>query len=74
MALLLRLDFLWQQFIAALLSRRRYRRGVGVCFPRLSVWRVGEQGVRERHQEGFDGVEFGRGDGAVMREIVDDAP
>ena len=30
--------------------------------------------MHERHQEGFDGVEFGRGDGAVMREIVDDAP
>jgi hypothetical protein len=45
-----------------------------VCFPRLSVRRVGEQGMHERHQEGFDGVEFCRGDGAVMREIVDDAP
>ena len=30
--------------------------------------------MHERHQEGFDGVEFSRGDGAVMREIVDDAP
>ena len=30
--------------------------------------------MHERHQEGFDGVEFSRGDGAVMRKIVDDAP
>jgi hypothetical protein len=30
--------------------------------------------VHERHQEGFDGVEFSRGDGAIMREIVDDPP
>jgi hypothetical protein len=30
--------------------------------------------TNERHQEGFDGVEFGRGDGIVMREIVDDVP
>ena len=28
----------------------------------------------ERHQEGFDGVEFSRSDGAATREIVDDAP
>jgi hypothetical protein len=35
---------------------------------------IGEQGVYERHQERFNSVEFGRGDGAVMREIVDDAP
>jgi hypothetical protein len=30
--------------------------------------------VYERHQEGFDGVEFSRGNGAIMREIVDDPP
>jgi hypothetical protein len=28
----------------------------------------------EWHQEGFDGVEFSRGDGAVTREIVDHVP
>lgn len=56
------------------MSRRRHWRGVGVCFPRLSIGRVGEQGMHQWHQEGFDGVEFSRGDGAVTREIVDDAP
>jgi hypothetical protein len=30
--------------------------------------------VHERHQEGFDGVEFSRSAGTVTREIVDDAP
>ena len=30
--------------------------------------------MHERNQEGLNGVEFSRGDGAVMREIVDDAP
>jgi hypothetical protein len=30
--------------------------------------------MHERHQEGFNSVEFGRDDGIVAREIVDDAP
>jgi hypothetical protein len=30
--------------------------------------------MQKRHQESFDGVEFGRGNGMVMREIVDNAP
>ncbi len=30
--------------------------------------------MHQWHQEGFDGVEFSRGDGAVTREIVDDVP
>lgn len=68
------LDFLRQQFIAALVSRRRHWRGVRSFFPRLSIGRVGEQGMHQWHQEGFDGVEFSRGDGAVPREIVDDVP
>jgi hypothetical protein len=36
--------------------------------------RVGEKGMHQRHQESLYGVEFGRGDGVLMREIVDDAP
>jgi hypothetical protein len=68
------LDFLRQQFIAALVSRRRHWRGVRSCFPRLITCRVREEFVHQRHQEGFDGVKLGRRDRMVMREIVDDAP
>jgi hypothetical protein len=30
--------------------------------------------MHERHEESFNCVEFSGGDGAVTREIVDDAP
>jgi hypothetical protein len=40
----------------------------------LNVRRVFEQGMHERHQEGFDGVKLSRTYGVVAREIVDDAP
>ena len=68
------LRLLRQQFIAAVVSRHRYWRSVRISFPRLNVRRVREQGMHERHQERFDGVEFSRGYGVVAREIVDDAP
>jgi hypothetical protein len=34
----------------------------------------GEQGMHERHQERFDGVQFGGIDGVRACEIIDDAP
>lgn len=30
--------------------------------------------MHERHQKGFNGVEFGQSDRAIMREIVHDVP